>query len=793
MEYYDTDLLNSKSKDELILIIKELSEKNSDLTKRINVIEPTSVPDNLLKTPIQEKALLDLGSLGSNSIHFLRAADNSMGVEVDTSTAKIRQNYLNLERGLNAFKSPDVVFYKNLFKSNFVLDYDDDSPGFRAKLNDMDDGVDDLRNHLQKLVDKCRHFCEKGNSYSESGRKFCSLLLNLQDDVWVSRLGDMGPLLSNFGFVLDEIQLYTDGVLSSLETTFSAPMEEFVKREVKSIKKLKSEMEKSGEEYEVALSKFLTLKNSTDSETKINREKELNMHRKKFELNRYDMVVELNSVASKKKFQLCERICSALYAYLGYFHQCHTLLATIEPAVRQLTTELNSARKDFVREQLLMSARRTQLQYELNEARSEKSGRKLKYQRKIRKYFNKKKTMKYLEIDSSRLSFHEDSDSCKETEILFDNNHNCFKKESWELSPKIDPEFEKIDDLKSGYLWKRSTNLSRTWQRRWFYIREGKLYYANTSDKGEKFNLVSDLMISTVKLHPETDLKFTFEVISPGQRKYVLQAESEHEFEDWIRVIKEQIEGLIALNDTNISSGGSSRGMSGGAGVQTGAHDMTKIKTNNLMCAECGTEDPEWVSLNLCVLVCIECSGIHRGLGSHISKMRSLKLDNWCINYLKLLEALGNNKVNSVWEANLKSFKGEITKPSSHSNRELKQEFIVAKYIKRIFIDKVSSDEANELLYKSSGDNDLLGIMKAISFGADINHRNQNENLKTPIHISCIKRNILAIELLCLFNASVDEKDADGKNPLDYICDENEESVQIIEVLINKLEKDLQS
>lgn len=38
---------------------------------------------------------------------------------------------------------------------------------------------------------------------------------------------------------------------------------------------------------------------------------------------------------------------------------------------------------------------------------------------------------------------------------------------------------------------------------------------------------------------------------------------------------------------------------------------------------------PEWASLNLGVLMCIECSGIHRNLGSHISKVRSLGLDDW--------------------------------------------------------------------------------------------------------------------------------------------------------------------
>lgn len=41
----------------------------------------------------------------------------------------------------------------------------------------------------------------------------------------------------------------------------------------------------------------------------------------------------------------------------------------------------------------------------------------------------------------------------------------------------------------------------------------------------------------------------------------------------------------------------------------------------NHLCAECSAPEPEWASLNLGILMCIECSGIHRNLGVHISKV----------------------------------------------------------------------------------------------------------------------------------------------------------------------------
>lgn len=60
------------------------------------------------------------------------------------------------------------------------------------------------------------------------------------------------------------------------------------------------------------------------------------------------------------------------------------------------------------------------------------------------------------------------------------------------------------------------------------------------------------------------------------------------------------------------------------------ARRVQSLLSANPSCAECGRSDPgpDWVSLNLGALLCIDCSGAHRALGVHISKVRSLALDD---------------------------------------------------------------------------------------------------------------------------------------------------------------------
>lgn len=71
------------------------------------------------------------------------------------------------------------------------------------------------------------------------------------------------------------------------------------------------------------------------------------------------------------------------------------------------------------------------------------------------------------------------------------------------------------------------------------------------------------------------------------------------------------------------------------------------------ICADCTARGPTWASINLGVFICLNCSGIHRNLGVHISKVRSTNLDTWLPEQVEFIKATGNVKANAYWECNM--------------------------------------------------------------------------------------------------------------------------------------------
>lgn len=77
-------------------------------------------------------------------------------------------------------------------------------------------------------------------------------------------------------------------------------------------------------------------------------------------------------------------------------------------------------------------------------------------------------------------------------------------------------------------------------------------------------------------------------------------------------------------------------------------------EAGNSHCADCKTAShPRWASWNLGIFICIRCSGIHRSMGTHISRVKSVDLDTWTDEQIQSMVKWGNLKANQFWEAKL--------------------------------------------------------------------------------------------------------------------------------------------
>jgi hypothetical protein len=676
----------------------------------------------------------------------------------------------------------------------------------------LDQNVEGLRAHLQHLVTITRKYCHSGNLFCEHGQQLSSALMNLHGESWFTRLGPMAPALVRFGETLDEIQNYVEALLLSLETTFSAPMEEFVKREVKFIRKMKIEVSRASEDYEAHLQRFLQLKrNSEESQVQL-RAAEVAATRRRFELSRFDLVHHLNQLETKKKFQLVERVCSALYAFLGYFHQCHTLVANLEPSMRDLHHSLQLARKDFAKDDRLWTAKRMQLELKLNrfvevgdgpimEPGSSSGGPSGNSHRRL----NSTSSARHMGSGGWSNALPSPPDTPRsgnaglEDMLSSDDEGEARPCECEDGSDAPDTPLQRGESakggpsftsfpVKSGYLWKRSSSVRKDWKRRYFLLQSGKLYYQRQELTVSPPVLVCDVKLCTVRAcDKENDFRFSFEIISPKQRTYVLQAEDEQSHQAWIDAIRVEIERQLCAGSSRRTSSTAER-RSPSMSIQAG-NVVNRLMRINPVCADCGASSPDWASINLGAMMCIECSGAHRSMGVHVSKVRSLNLDRWTMPLLQLMERVGNRRLNDIWEAACQP-EERISPDADYASREA---FIRRKYVQREFLSPSldaspeAVQEAGRILYDAALLGDMEGVMNAIARGADVNWANAQEEMATPVHQAVRGSQLLVLEYLSQNGATLDAVTEIEEAPLD-IAMRNEDQ-EIMALLVNKLEK----
>ncbi|XP_032414090.1 arf-GAP with coiled-coil, ANK repeat and PH domain-containing protein 3 isoform X3 [Xiphophorus hellerii] len=525
-----------------------------------------------------------------------------------------------------------------------TVDFEDcikDSPRFRANIDEVETEVVEIEAKLDKLVKLCSGMIEAGKAYISANKLFVNGIRDLSQQCKKDEM--ISECLEKCGESLQEIINYHMILFDQAQRSVKQQLHNFVKEDVRKFKETKKHFDRVREDMEIA-----QVKNAQAPRNKPHEVEEatsaLSITRKCFRHLALDYVLQINVLQAKKKFEILDAMLSFMNAQFSLFQQGYNLLDELDPYMKKLAAELDQLVIDSAMEKREMEHKHATIQ-----------------QRTLMQDFS---------YDDSKVEFNVDAPS---------------------------------GVVMEGYLFKRASNAFKTWNRRWFSIQNNQLVYQKKL-KDVLTVVVEDLRLCSVKPYEDIERRFCFEVVSPF-KSCMLQAESEKLRQAWIQAVQasiasayrespdtfyiEHLDRTASPSTSSIDSASEPRERSA-----RGETILQRIQSlpGNEQCCDCGQGDPRWASINLGVLLCIECSGIHRSLGVHCSKVRSLTLDSWEPELLKLMCELGNSAINHIYEGSYQE--QGLKKPLPSSSRQEKEAWIRAKYVEKKFLKKLGSTEA---------------------------------------------------------------------------------------------------
>uniref|UniRef100_A0A3P8YHV5 Arf-GAP with coiled-coil, ANK repeat and PH domain-containing protein n=1 Tax=Esox lucius TaxID=8010 RepID=A0A3P8YHV5_ESOLU len=613
-----------------------------------------------------------------------------------------------------------------------------------------------------QLVKLCSGMIEAGRAYVSANKLFVNGIKDLSQQCKKEEMISVSTPPSSILF--DQAQR---SIKQQLHT--------FIKEDVRKFKETKKQFDRVREDMEIA-----QVKNAQAPRNKPHEVEEatssLTLTRKCFRHLALDYVLQINVLQAKKKFEILDAMLSFMRAQYTLFQQGYNILDEIDPYMKKLAAELDQLVIDSAMEKRDLEHQHATIQH------------------------------RDFSYDDNKVEFNVDAPN---------------------------------GVVMEGYLFKRASNAFKTWNRRWFSIQNSQLVYQKRL-KDALTVVVEDLRLCSVKPCEDGERRFCFEVVSPT-KSCMLQAESEKLRQSWIQAVQasiasayreisdnyyiERLDRTASPSTSSIDSASEPRG--GRMGEGRGESILQRVQTlpGNELCCDCSQAAPCWASINLGVLLCIECSGIHRSLGVHCSKVRSLTLDSWEPELLKLMCELGNSVINHIYEGGCEEM--GVKKPGPSSTRTVIQPFgekvltgtsmlrrdslFCPDEMDNLFsyfdtgngprsksgckcegesegeessgeaeIEQEAGSDPEEplplrglfspwaLLYQSSRLHNLPLMAEALAHGADVHSACEEEEGKTPLIQAVAGGSLIACEFLLQNGADVNQRDMRGRGPLHH-------------------------
>ncbi|CAB0016648.1 unnamed protein product [Nesidiocoris tenuis] len=568
-------------------------------------------------------------------------------------------------------------------------------PQCRQTITHLEETLDFDRDGLSKMRKAIKSIHNSGNSHVDNEMYFARILERLGGNALTKdQEPDIAAAFLKFAVVTKELSALMKTLMQNVNNIVMFPLESLLKGDLRGVKgDLKRPFDRAWKEYETKYGKIEKEKKQQAKEAGLIRTEvtsaeiadDMEKERRLFQLQMCEYLIKVNEIKTKKGIELLQHLVEYYHAQTNYFQDGLKTIEHFGSYVADLSSKLQKVRQKQDEERRRLSELRTLL----------------------RSSPGLEKEMGQTPEKGTGYSLHQ---------LQGDKGAGL---------------------TRTGHLLKKSEGkMRRVWQKRRCCVQADGFLDICHGDETKPPTRVN-LLTCQIKLVP--DDKRCFDLISYN-RTYHFQAEDENDQRAWMSVLVNCKEGaLLRAFDDGSKSGGSGAANPSLVELQQAIIRHVQRLPSNDRCCDCNSQnDTTWLCINFGVVICIECSGIHRDLGVHISRIQSLTLDNIGTSQLLLARSMTNQGFNEVMEANLHP----PNKPTPQSSMEERYDFIRAKYVDKKYALHSYAD-AHELLSDlehAVNNKNLHHLLQVFAEGVDLTAPfPSSECGETALHLAVVR------------------------------------------------------